>query len=240
MDKGHILAEIRRTAKDNGGEPLGIARFSHETGIREADWHGKFWARWGDALREAGFKPNEFNKAYPEDEVIEKFICLMRELGHFPVLGELKMKSRADEHFPSHNVFARLGSKQQLAAKVLSYCERHAGYEDVAALCVSIASKSISPVERGPAADQTTIGFVYLMKSGAYYKLGRSNAAGRREYELSIQMPEKLVTVHTIRTDDPVGIEAYWHQRFEPKRTNGEWFDLSVIDVKAFKRRKFM
>jgi hypothetical protein len=148
------------------------------------------------------------------------------------------MKSRADEDFPSHNVFARLGSKQQFAAKILSYCERHVGFEDVAALCGPIASKGVSTV--AAALDETPIGFVYLMKSGAYYKLGRSNAAGRREYELSIQMPEKLTTVHTIRTDDPLGIEAYWHQRFEAKRKNGEWFDLSAADITAFKRRKFM
>lgn len=238
MDKQHILEEIKRTAKDNGGEPLGTARFFHETGIREADWHGKFWARWGDALREAGFEPNQFNKAYGEDSLIENFISVIRELGRFPVRGELMMKSRADERFPSHNVFARLGSKQQLATKIMSYCERHAGYEDVATLCAPIASKSASPVDASP--DQTTIGFVYLMKSGAYYKLGRSNAAGRREYELSIQMPEKLTTIHAIRTDDPVGIEAYWHHRFGEKRRNGEWFDLAASDVKAFKRRKFM
>lgn len=78
------------------------------------------------------------------------------------------------------------------------------------------------------------------MKSGQYYKLGRTNAAGRREYELAIQMPQKLMTVHTIRTDDPVGIEAYWHQRFRMKRQNGEWFDLDAADIKAFQRRKFM
>jgi hypothetical protein len=185
MDKQHILEEIRRTARDNRGEPLGIARFSKETGIRVADWHGKFWARWGDALYEAGFVPNHFNKAYPEDHVIEKLVSLIRELGRFPVAGELKMKSRADEHFPSLNVFLRLGPKRQLAAKILSYCETHPGYEDVMALCAPIVSKSVSPVGTS-AADQMTSGFVYLMKSAAYYKLGRSNAAGRREYELSI------------------------------------------------------
>lgn len=87
---------------------------------------------------------------------------------------------------------------------------------------------------------ETAIGCVYLLKSGRHYKIGRSNAVGRRERELQIQLPEKAEVVHEIKTDDPVGIENYWHNRFADRRKNGEWFELTAKDIAVFKRRKFM
>jgi len=95
---------------------------------------------------------------------------------------------------------------------------------------------------QAPVEDEKTppVGYVYLLKSGKCYKIGRSNAPGRREYELSIQLPERVVMVHTIKTDDPVGIELYWHQRFAERWKNGEWFELRREDVSTFRRRKFM
>jgi len=100
MDKRHILSEIKRTAAANGGVPLGTAKFFRETGIKNSDWLGKFWARWGDAVREAGFEPNQLQGAYNVDILIEKLISFTRELGHFPVRDELKMKSRSEVSFP--------------------------------------------------------------------------------------------------------------------------------------------
>jgi len=59
MDKSEILNEIKKTAKSNGGVPLGKLRFFNETGVKETDWCGVYWAKWSDAVNEAGFTPNE-------------------------------------------------------------------------------------------------------------------------------------------------------------------------------------
>jgi hypothetical protein len=84
------------------------------------------------------------------------------------------------------------------------------------------------------------LGYVYLMKAGRFYKIGRTNVLGRRERELVIQLPEAAKGIHSIKTDDPTGIEEYWHRRFHNRRKNGEWFELTSQDLATFRRRKFM
>jgi len=239
MKKEHILQEIKRTAEANAGVPLGWRKFAKETGIREADWLGKHWARWSDALREAGCTPNELTKTYDESFLFQKFIELARELKSLPVKGDFLMKARRDSAFPNSRTFEKFGSKAELVKGVKEYCQNRKGYEDIVLLCEGHVSRTDDDSE---ATDFSggEIGFIYLMKSGKFYKIGRSNAAGRREYEIAIQLPEELKTVHVIRTDDPIGIEAYWHNRFSEKRKKGEWFDLDATDLAAFKRRKFM
>lgn len=239
MKKEHILNEIRRTAEANGGIALGRDRFLQETGIKESDWKGKLWVRWSDAVREAKVELNRFTVAYNEDVLIEKFIAVMRDLGRFPITAELRIKKLTDPSLPNDKTYRRFGSKQQFAIKIIDYCDGREGYEDVAAMCSGVVGRprSTTGVDGG---SEDAMGFVYLIKAGRFYKIGRSNSVGRREYELAIQLPDKANVVHTIRTDDPVGIEAYWHKRFETKRKNGEWFELAGKDVSAFRRRKFM
>ena len=240
ITKTQILDEIKRTAEANGGQPLGRHRFYAETGIKESDWSGKYWVRWNDAVQEAGYSPNRLQSAYGDQFLLEKLASLVQELGHFPVSTELQLKARQDKEFPSRNTFSRFGSKAQLAARLGAFCQQREGYEDVAAICATVSSNQKLEVLPSVEAEAENFGFVYLLKSGRHYKIGRTNSVGRRERELAIQLPERSEIVHSIRTDDPAGIENYWHRRFKESRRNGEWFELSKNDVAIFKLRKFM
>ncbi len=240
--KAHILAEIVRTARENGGVALGRVRFFTETGIKDGDWLGKFWARWSDAVREAGFEPNLLQGAFSDEAILEKLASYTLELGHFPTIAELKLKKRSDPSFPNAKVFERYGHRRDLSGKLEKFCDGRPEFALVVEACGSAPQVDGRGVRREPLARlaEQELGYVYLLKSGRFFKIGRSNAVGRRERELAIQLPERAALVHSIRTDDPVGIEAYWHNRFADRRGNGEWFRLSVEDVAAFKRRKFM
>jgi hypothetical protein len=242
IDKHHILEEIKRIAKICAGKAPGQEKFQSETGIKKSDWYPHYWLRWGDALLEAGLSPNKMQTAFEDNELIEKYAGFIRELGHFPVEGEVRRKSKQDPSFPSHTTFNKhFRSKKQLAAKIIDFCRTQDNWGDVVELCIEHAgSVEHSSEDMNDLASDESMGFVYLIKSGRYYKIGRSTAVGRREYELAIQLPEKVIKIHIIKTDDPIGIEAYWHKRFQDRRRNGEWFELTSADVKTFKRRKFM
>jgi Meiotically up-regulated gene 113 len=235
----HILAEIRRTAIANDGKALGANRFLTETGIGESDWRGKFWARWGDALTDAGFSPNEWQSALVDDDLFRPLAALVKELGRFPVASEIELRRRADPNFPSRKIFRRFGGKADLVARLSAFCIAQ-GEPDVAALCVVSATESRKPDEANAGANTGDDGFVYMIKHGKHYKIGKTFSVPRRHREIALELPEKPDIVHTIRTDDPTGIEAYWHNRFASKRANGEWFELSREDIQAFKKRKFM
>lgn len=237
--KEHILSEIRRMAGDNGGVPLGQRRFLSETGIKVNDWRGKFWARWNDALTEAGFPPNQLNAKRTDEDLLGNLAGLIRELGRFPTHSDLRLKTSNEPGFPGFKTFRRFGNMRDLATKLEEF-SRGIGEDDIAELCSQYA-RTKDGVQAATAGDVTTLGedgFVYLVKSGRYYKVGMTKDLGRRGYDLRIQLPEAPNLIHSIRTDDPRGIEAYWHSRFAERRKNGEWFDLTARDVAVFKRRK--
>jgi Meiotically Up-regulated Gene 113 (MUG113) protein len=243
INKEKILEEIKRTAVENNGKPLGIDLFKEETGIRREDWYGKYWSKWSDALREAGFEPNPFGKPKLDKVwVLEKVSEFTRELGHFPAKGELKLRKQYDKEFPSPDTLQKyLGKKEDMVKSLLEYCRTKESLSDVIDICLN-AQATIpknDKLDDGSNDGEIQYGQVYLLKHGKDYKIGKSTSVTERYKSIQTQMPHKLEEIHVIETDDISGIENYWHKRFKKKRLKGEWFNLTAADIKAFKKRKF-
>lgn len=233
--RDEIIGEIRRLAAVNSGRPPGQKLFVKETGIAEHQWRGRYWSKWSDAVAEAGFLPNVWNERGDSDEVLSGFIAACRHYRHFPTNAELEILRRADTSVPHPNVLrGHFGGRAGLLAALRQRIAEDPSYADIAALLPTSAQPKPSAPSKA-----VVEGFVYLIKSGQFYKVGRSDDIERRIKEIRIALPDKATLVHTIRTDDPAGIEAYWHRRFADRRANGEWFKLSSQDIAAFRKRRF-
>lgn len=229
-----ILAEIKRIAEANGGKPPGQIVFRRETGIPDSRWLGVHWARWSDALAEAGYSANAWQGKHDSGQMLRKLAEIVRERGAIPTRAELAMLRRSEPSLPDPKALSRhFGGQAGLITALRCFCREHDGFEHVIAILPETPEPSKHQAARAPE------GWVYLLKSGQHHKIGRSDQLEARVKQISIALPESTVMVHAIRTDDPSGIEAYWHRRFAERRANGEWFKLTAADVAAFSRRKF-
>lgn len=233
--RDEIVKEIRRLAEASAGQPPGQKLFAKETGIFEHQWRGKYWARWSDALAEAGYPPNKWNNRLDTQSVMASVIAVCRHLGRVPTRDEIDLYRKSDPSVPRSAAIARhLGGRAEMIEAIRTHVETdRAAFADIAAMLPAAAqTKQLSH-------SKAVEGSVYLIKSGEFYKIGRSDDLERRVKEIRIALPDKATLVHTIRTDDPAGIEAYWHRRFADRRANGEWFKLTSLDVSAFRKRRF-
>jgi hypothetical protein len=103
MKKERIIEEIKRTASENGGGPLGQRTFTAATGITAASWLGRYWRNWSDALVEAGFEPNRPLEAHTDELLIQSMAKLTRQLRRFPTVADMRLERRTNDAFPSHS-----------------------------------------------------------------------------------------------------------------------------------------
>lgn len=235
LSKEAIVKAYQDLVKKRAGRLVGGAAFARETGISPYYWNGGYWRSWSTFQTDLGYTPNAPTSRIDDETLLQRFADLTVELGRVPTQADLKLKRKDDPSFPGEDRFRRWGNRDALLGKVREYCDGKSRYAKALDLLEEGASASL---EARLSSFRIT-GFVYLLRSGKHYKIGRTNAAGRRLRELAIQLPAKPDTVLVIETDDPEGIEQYWHQRFSEKRQGGEWFALSSDDVRAFKRRRF-
>ncbi len=225
-----VLQEIARVAAEKGRTP-GCVSFRKETGLSAALWHGLIWARWSDAVREAGLVPNIKRGKLTDEQLLAGYAEAMRKHGRIPTDAELLLYRKSGSALPRHATYrSHFDSKGEPLRRLREWCGENAGRADIAAM--------LENSDTGPKKPRVT-GAVYLLRSGPSYKIGCSKKPVKRMRSIAVGLPVPARVVHVIETDDPFGIEAYWHRRFARKRKRGEWFRLSAEDVAAFRERSF-
>ena len=234
----HILKEIRRLADAANGKAPGKLAFARLTGISEGQWSGILWSRWSDALKEAGCATNTLQARFETRDMLMQVIAACRHYGHVPTIAEMKLYRRQNPKFPSKGAIAgHFQNRAVLLTELHRLAEQEDGLRDIVHMVATSRPGRIELARQAHRDDPEKIveGHVYLLKSGQYYKIGRSDKIERRIKEVRVALPEAVTLLHAIKTDDPSGIEAYWHRRFADKRANGEWFRLSERDLSALK-----
>lgn len=232
VERQFVIDEIKRLG--SGGAAPGVRAFERATGIRESQWRGVYWAKWSDAITEAGFGSNQLQQRLNSNSVLEYVGNLIRQSKKLPTVAEMKLAKRADPAFPNFKTVQSHCGQSSLTEALRAFAMADPAYADILKFLPEAQAGDLQKPTGKPQE-----GWVYLLKSGAHYKIGRSDTVERRVKEISVALPEAVTLLHAIRTDDPAGIEVYWHRRFADKRANGEWFRLDRADLTAFQRRKF-
>lgn len=74
-------------------------------------------------------------------------------------------------------------------------------------------------------------GWIYVIQSGAEYKIGSSTNVSRRLRVLMAELACESHLVFKFRVDAMYSHECKLHETFADKRTRGEWFALTPMDL---------
>ena len=161
-----ILREIRGLAARNSSQPPGKQAFTRATGITEGKWSGVFWARWSDALAEAGFAPNTLQGRSDSMDILLKVAGFCLQIGRLPTSPEIRLRRRSDPEFPAHST---LHSHFPTSADLIAARRKLALTDGHGDLLLLLPDESKT---RESHLTTTSEGSVYLLKSGDHYKIG--------------------------------------------------------------------
>ncbi len=237
MSRDQILSTIRDLAESNGGRAPGGDAFRRETGVNDrALWRAGF-RTYSEAVEAAGLTANSMQGRMSDSEVLEPLANLILELGRFPSRSDIEVAKSSGVPIARYETLVKRGggTNRGLRDAMAAYAANHSRNTELMPLIGSVkrVGEAIAPRR------QSVKGYVYFLRNEKFYKIGRSNDVARRRREVALLLPNELDEIHVIETDDPEGIEAYWHRRFAARRARGEWFALTADDVRAFKRRGY-
>lgn len=241
MTKEKAILLIQDLAVKSGGK-VSFRLFIKEAGLPEQRLRRAPWFNgWNNLLQECGLSGNRFFvDRTTDDEIAFAVAELVMRLKHWPTEDEFVREKKASPAFPDVSVIRRAKKSGKLRLLL-----EHYRLDDETCTIVRENAKYLPVAADECETDEIDTsmrvqGFVYMLRADRRYKIGFTQSPVRRFREVRLELPDEIVDVHTIETDDPKGIEGYWHTRFASKRIrNSEWFELDANDVRAFKRRKY-
>lgn len=78
-------------------------------------------------------------------------------------------------------------------------------------------------------------GYVYFVQCNNVVKIGMAKDLNNRVKVYGVNSPFKTKLLHYIKTENKKELEAFFHETFSNKRTDGEWFELTKQDIKDIK-----
>ena len=100
--------------------------------------------------------------------------------------------------FPNHKaIYRHFQSTANMLRELAEWAKNRADYADVAKMLGKHAPETKLETKR------PTEGFVYLIRWGVHYKIGRGDQLERRVKQVKTGLPDSGTLVHAIRTDDP-------------------------------------
>lgn len=198
--RNNVLAEIKRLTQRDGGQVPGQRAFQMETGISIGSWKGRFWSNWSEAVSEAGFSPNQAPAKKDDTEIIEILAEAVRHFEHFPSLAKLSVFLHARPGAPSlRTIKDRYPQKNDMIVALFEHARIDAAYFKLTQFL------SMPPSATSDSHKRNAEGFVYLLKSGSHFKIGRSETLERRIKEIVSLCPRQsrwsMQSVLTIRLE---------------------------------------
>lgn len=74
-------------------------------------------------------------------------------------------------------------------------------------------------------------GYIYVVKSGKYYKIGRTLNPKKRIQKYITENPDKVKIVLCKKVKDYIKVEKELHLKFKNRNHNREWFNLNKEDI---------
>jgi hypothetical protein len=133
-----------------------------------------------------------------QDELLGQLAALVRTLGRYPTVSEMRFRKREHTNFPNHKVLDRLGTRREVLRMLAAYSERTNGWSDVATICTRLLAEAPEQPAPSSEGDDVEDGYVYLalMRVGREkrYEIGKANFVEQRIRQVAVNLPEELVT----------------------------------------------